>query len=154
MSDTSRGNSFLLCGVGAQLCALRLDQVTETMRLLPIAPIAGAPAFVLGLAIVRGVPVPVVDAGLLLGVVPAMTSTRLVSLNVDGRRVGLAVDSVLGIHEIEGNVLRELPPLLDGGSGEAIDALATLDSELLMILDDARLVPDSTWAMLDEARSA
>jgi purine-binding chemotaxis protein CheW len=59
--------STLLCRVRERLCALPLAHVVETMRPLPIEPLGGMPGFVQGIAIIRGAPVPVVDAGALLG---------------------------------------------------------------------------------------
>jgi hypothetical protein len=40
---------WLLCRAGSFLCALRLADVVEIMRVLRIEPIAGAPPFVRGL---------------------------------------------------------------------------------------------------------
>ena len=50
-----RGAS-LVCRVAARLCALPVRAVIEIMRPLALEPIAGAPAFVAGLAIIRGEP--------------------------------------------------------------------------------------------------
>ena len=46
----------LVSRVATRLCALPVGAVIETMRRLPVEPIAGAPAFIAGLAIVRGEP--------------------------------------------------------------------------------------------------
>jgi purine-binding chemotaxis protein CheW len=51
---------------GAHTVALPLEQAVEVMRPLPIVPLAGAPEFVLGLAVVRGAPTPVVAVERLL----------------------------------------------------------------------------------------
>ena len=45
------------------LAALPLEHVVETMRPLPVEPLGDAPRFILGLSIVRGEPIPVVDVG-------------------------------------------------------------------------------------------
>src|SRR5688572_15607941 len=58
---------WLICRVSTRVCALPLDAVVETMRPLVVEPVAGAPGFVSGLSIVRGEPIPVVDAARLLG---------------------------------------------------------------------------------------
>jgi purine-binding chemotaxis protein CheW len=42
--------SWLLCRAGGRLCALPVESVIETMRVLPIEKIAQAPEFVLGFA--------------------------------------------------------------------------------------------------------
>jgi purine-binding chemotaxis protein CheW len=74
----------LLTRVGARLCAVPLAHAVETMRLLQVSPLADAPSFVRGLTIIRGVAVPVVDLGALLGE-PATAVTRLVLVRVDER---------------------------------------------------------------------
>jgi purine-binding chemotaxis protein CheW len=74
----------LLTRVGARLCAVPLAHAVETMRLLPVSPLADAPPFVRGLAIIRGQAVPVVDLGALLGE-PAVAVTRLVLVRVEER---------------------------------------------------------------------
>jgi purine-binding chemotaxis protein CheW len=97
--------------------------------------------------------VPVVDAGLLLGGEEANAS-RFVSIRIGERTVALAVDAVLGVRAIADDDLRELPPLLGGASGDVIALLGQLDSEMLVVLEDARLVPDSVWVMIDGQVSA
>lgn len=138
----------LICRVAGRLCALPLGSVIETMRVLPVKAVAGAPDFVLGLSIVRGAPVPVVHAARLLAHI-AQPPTRYVSVRVGERRAILAVDEVLGVDEIETETLSRLPPLLHA-SAEVVARLGTLDAELLCVLDTARLVPDSIWQATEE----
>jgi len=146
--------SLLLCRVQTRLCALPLDCVGETMRPLPIEPLPGAPRFVLGLAVIRGVPVPVVDATQLLGMAEARPA-RFVTLKAGDRQVALGVDGVLGVRSIAAESLHGLPPLLaDAGAG-IVAAMGMLDAQLLLVLRGARLVPEELWANLkaDEART-
>lgn len=138
----------LLCRVDQRLCALPLAGVVETIRPLPVEPVAGAPAFVLGLSVVRGVPTPIVDAARLLGG-SGGAPKRVVILKVGERRVGLAVDAVLGLDRIGASSLQALPPLLRNGETEGVSALGTLDSELLIVLQAVRLVPESLLAALE-----
>jgi purine-binding chemotaxis protein CheW len=137
---------WLLCRLGTRLCALRLADVAETMRVLPIEPLVGAPRFVCGLCMIRGSPIPVVEAGPLLD--EKTEPRRLVTLAVGSRRVALAVDSVLGVRIIAAAAISELPPLLQGAAGDVVSAIGTLDAELLFVLSAARL---ATHALLAEA---
>lgn len=160
----------LLVRVQGQLCALPLASVEEAMRPQPVRAIADAPAFVRGLARIRGGPVPVVDVGVLLdanthaaavpsalapaAIPPAPASpsqgSRFVSLRTTtDRRVALAVDEVLGVRTIGEAQLSDMPPLLARAGGEVVSAIGTLDAELLMVLRTSRLVPDEVWAALD-----
>src|SRR5262245_46180333 len=92
----------LVCRVAGRLCALPLGSVIETMRPLPLRRVAGAPAFLLGIGIVRGEPVPVIDAARLLADIAA-PPTRYVSVRVGERRAVLAVEEVLGVRAIPGD---------------------------------------------------
>ena len=136
----------LLCRVHRMLCALPLRDVIETLRPLPIEPLAGAPSYVCGLAILRGAPVPVVDLGLLLGV-EQLRATRLVALRAGPRTVAVAVSAVLGVQTL--GVDGALPPLLQEAGQGAIQSLGSLDRELLLVLEGARLVPGEVYAQLD-----
>ena len=142
--------AWLLCRAGTVLCALPLAQVVEVMRLLPIEMVAGAVPPVRGLCIIRGAPVPVVDAGSLLGE-STMRAERLVAIRVGARRVALAVTSVLGIRWIEAQALHRLPPLLRDAASETIAAIGTLDAQLMFFLNAARIVPP---ALLEGAEPA
>jgi purine-binding chemotaxis protein CheW len=143
--------AFLLCEVGEQLHALPLAQVIETMRPLPIRPIEGAPPFVLGLSVVRGEAMPVVDAAALLGSAAPQptTATRFVSLRVGERRAVLAVGQVRGIRSLPADAFRSLPPMLGSLDHRSVKALAMLDDALVLVLETARLVPDAVWAALE-----
>lgn len=121
------------------LAALRLRDVIETLRPLPIEPLAGAPAFVRGAAVVRGAPVPVVSLALLLGS-DAVAGSRWVALRAPGGTRALEVDEVLGFRDLAPEDLSLAPPLLGRALQEHAEALAVLDGHLVAVLDAARLL--------------
>ncbi|HEY6252436.1 MAG TPA: chemotaxis protein CheW [Candidatus Angelobacter sp.] len=123
----------LIVGVDTRACALPLPYVIETMRQLPIEPVAGSPPFVLGVSIIRGAPVPVVDLGVLLGAGTGDAS-RFVTLRLGDRQVAISVDQVLGVRELETSITQALPPLLQGASHDAIEEIGTLDQQMLVVL--------------------
>jgi purine-binding chemotaxis protein CheW len=153
LAERDRSASMLLCRVATRLCALPLDSVVEIMRPLPTQPLAGAPSYVPGVAIVRGDAIPVVDLASLLGPDGAHP-TRFVTVRVDGRFVALAVDEVVGVQSVAESGIEELPPLLDGAPANVVSAIGTLDAELLLVLRSVRLVPSSVWALLDDGATA
>jgi len=144
----SDATSWLLCRAGARLCAVPLEHVIEIMRVLPIEVVAGAPRFVRGMAVIRGSPVPVVDIGLLFGQ-EASASTRLVTVAIGERRVALSVEGVLGVRSMAAASLGAMPPLLRDAAGDAISAINTLDSELLLFLRAARIASEDLLAQLN-----
>src|SRR5665213_1690890 len=83
---------WLLCRAG-RLLALPLESVVEIMRLLPVEPLPGMPRFIAGLCIIRGSPVPVVNADLLFDS-PDTQASRLMTMMVGDRLIALAVQDV------------------------------------------------------------
>jgi purine-binding chemotaxis protein CheW len=144
---------MLVTRVGSVVCAFPILHVIETMRPLPIEPVAGVPDFVAGLAIVRGSPIPVVNAAMLLGGV-ATAGTRFVIVRSGDRRVALLVDAVLDVRTIEPSVLAALPPLIGGASREVALAIGALDAELVVVLDAARILSADAWHVLERAEAA
>jgi purine-binding chemotaxis protein CheW len=140
-------DTVLLVRAGGRLCGLAVGSVVETMRPLPVALLAGAPAFVRGVAVVRGEPVPVVDLATLLGASEPGAIGRFVTVRAGSRPAALAVTSVLGVSRLDGGG-RELPLVRDACAG-ALASLRTRDDELLVVLATARLVPEEALAALD-----
>lgn len=138
----------LISRVGARYCAIPIEHIEETLRPLPVEPLPAMPAFVLGVSVIRGRPIPVVHAGRLLGDPATTRPTRFVTLKTGQGNVALAVEAVTGVLDLGARPLHELPPLLREASADLVTAIGTLDSELFLLLRSARLVPESVWAML------
>jgi purine-binding chemotaxis protein CheW len=148
--DTS--NRVLVFRVAKRMYSLPLAQVAETMRPLPVQRFNSAPDFVLGAAIVRGQPTPVVSTARLLGE-EAMASRRWISVAAGARRVALEVDDVLGVRTIDAADGAMRQPLLEG-AGERVATLGLLDGELLRTLQVAYVVPEDTWAAIGAEETA
>jgi purine-binding chemotaxis protein CheW len=122
------------------------------MRPLPIEPLTGMPPFVLGVAVVRGFPAPVVDAGLLLNPSASQSTPtvpgRFVSLKLGERTAALAVDAVLEIRWLAAGILADIPPLLREAGAKQMAAIGALDAQLLYVLEAARLVPEPVWSAI------
>jgi purine-binding chemotaxis protein CheW len=112
--------------------------------------LAGAPAFVSGLATIRGAAVPVVDVAAAIGQ-PRRSSNaaRFVALKIAGRRVALAVDEVVDVRRIDRARLADAPPLLGAAREHVASTIGTLDAELLLVLQSGTLVPESIWTALE-----
>jgi purine-binding chemotaxis protein CheW len=135
----------------ATLAALPAENVIETMRPLPYERIAGTPDFVLGAAVVRGVPTPIVDVGALLGMSAERDrARRWLALRVGSRIVALAVHDVLGVRRLSRSSMSAAPPpLLSTAARGAVTALSMLDGELLVVLETARLFPVDMWSAIE-----
>ncbi len=151
MTRAMENDDFLLFRIGTRVAALALHDIQETLRPLPVESLVGAPAFVLGTAILRGLPTPVIDVERLLG---SSTSTiaRFVTLKLGARTVALAVGAVLDVRSLPLHSLSPVPKLLGDAGATLLSALGSLDCELLMVLEAAHVVPDAVWASIDAQR--
>jgi purine-binding chemotaxis protein CheW len=143
---------FLICRIGTTPCALPLAGVVETLRPLPTDALSGAPAFVAGLAIIRGAPVPVISGRYLLAG-SSGSMGRWVVLRAGAHRVALGVDEVVGIEPLPGSDISAMPPLMRRSSAIIAD-MAALDGELLLVLDATRVIPDELFELLQTRRVA
>jgi purine-binding chemotaxis protein CheW len=132
--------------VGGRRCAMAVRHVVETMRPLPIRSLAGAPDFVIGVTTIRGAAMPVVHVGRLLGD-PGRACGRFVVVRTGERVLALAVDGITGVRALPRESMRDLPPLLR--DVETVAAIGTLDADVLLLLQAARLVPDTMWTSFD-----
>lgn len=142
-----RAASWLLCRAGSRAFALPISDVIETLRVLPIEQLAGAPPFVRGLCLVRGVAVVVLDTGALFGE-KALAYQRIVTVRIGERTIGFLAESVVGIRTIPAGALAQLPALLS--EVETIGAIANLDDELVFFLRTARAISEDFLASIDK----
>lgn len=149
-SDDSQTPSYLLCRAADRFCALPIGQVGETMRPLPISPIAGLPDFVRGVSVIRGMPTPVLDLSKLVDGKDTQHH-RLVTINIGSRNVALLVQAVIDVRAISSQAAASMPPLLRDAADKAISAVGILDQELLIFLTSLRSLADAAAIALSEA---
>jgi purine-binding chemotaxis protein CheW len=75
-------------------------------------------------------------------------------MRVGVRRIALAVDEVVGVRAVPSSCLGELSPLIGETSAQIAEAVGTLDGDLLVVLENARIVPPSVWAALERSEEA
>ena len=150
-SSSAEHLSVVIVRAAALLCALPLASVIETMRCPPLTAVSGTPQCVAGVAMIRGAMVAVVDLGILLGSTSAaIPEARLVTLRIGGRSVGLAVHSVIGVRELDSAALAEVPPMLRQANPGVLTAVASLDRELLLVLDGSRILTEELMGRLED----
>ena len=148
----ARGDRYLVCQVGAHACALPLTCVVETMRPQPVETLSGTPGFILGLSIIRGVGVPVVDVAALLG--RSAEPTRFVTIRTGSGLAALATGDVLGVRALGETLIAQTSPLLGEITQEVVSAIAAADQRLVLVLQTSRIVPAAVWSLLEQAEVA
>jgi purine-binding chemotaxis protein CheW len=151
MSPIIGGDDFLICRSDTLRYAVPLAQVIETMRPLPVKQVADMPAFVLGVSIIRGKGVPVLDTALLVSACSSAHPARYVVIKINARTVCLAVDEVVGIRNVPLTLRADVPRLLNPFNSEILAAIAILDAELLVVLQSAHVISDELWCVINNA---
>lgn len=143
----ARSRMALIVEVQSRICGVPLANVIEIMRPLPIEPLSGAPTFVRGIAIIRGIPTPVIDLGAVLGT-PHDAAERFITLRASHRQVALSVSAVLGVRELDTKTIQEVPPLLQEAAKDIVEMIGRLDEKVLMVLRAGWELPDEVWQAL------
>ncbi|WP_344615092.1 chemotaxis protein CheW, partial [Dactylosporangium salmoneum] len=99
LGGVTRMQDQLVFGVGRLLCALPLAAVVETVRPLPVQPLAGGGGALLGVAVIRGGAVPVLDTARLLGD-PGAEPTRFVTAAGPRGTIAFATGDVIGVRAV------------------------------------------------------
>ena len=144
-AEAPAGHSSLVFRAGPLLCALRLDEVIETMRPLATHPLAGTPTFVTGICIMRGAPTLVIDVARLLGGATAEVS-RFVAVRTERGPVAFATGDIHGVRAVRAEGGEHNAALLGDAPARLIAGVGTIDAAPVLLLQSMRLVPDEVWA--------
>lgn len=120
---------------------INVMQVQEVLRLTEIAPVPGAPSYVLGIINLRGNVVTVIDTRARFGLNPAEStdSSRIIIVEVSGHVIGMLVDSVAEVVYLHQSEVDTAPNVSDDAS-RFIQGVCNRDKYLLILVDVNKLL--------------
>jgi len=129
---------------------INVMQVQEVLRVSEIAPVPGAPHYVLGIINLRGNVVTVVDTRIRLGLETSEVtdSTRIVIIEGSKHVVGILVDCVAEVVDLRASELESAPNVGNDESAKYIQGVASHGDELLILVDLNKLLTDDEWEEL------
>ena len=135
--------------LGQERYAFESSYVSEVYPLRDLTPIPCTPAFVLGIVNVRGQLLPVIDLDEFLDLRKREETehARVIVLDVDGVRVGVIADSIVGVRAIATSHIQASLLTLTGRSGELLKGV---DGGHLAILDAAAIISDERLIVSEE----
>lgn len=127
--------------VGDVQYAVDILRVREIIRPLTLLELPHAPPAVIGVADHRGQVVPVVEVRRRFGLAPAASTRRAkwILVDVGGRTVGLAVDTITGVLAATDVDHRPPPALGMGDAARGISSVISHQSGLVFVLDVDRV---------------
>jgi purine-binding chemotaxis protein CheW len=138
MPDDNR--KVLTFSLGAETYGVDILRVKEIRGWSPVTRIPHSASFVLGVLNLRGVVVPVIDLRLRLGLaaaeITAITVIIVLSLHgVNGpREVGVLVDRVNDVVDIEAQSIKPAPPMTGTVADEFVEGIVARE-QMLILLD-------------------
>ncbi|MCB1773450.1 MAG: purine-binding chemotaxis protein CheW [Gammaproteobacteria bacterium] len=127
---------------------INVMQVQEVLRVTEIAPVPGAPGYVLGIINLRGNVVTVIDTRTRFGLPTTERddSSRIVIIESEQQVVGILVDSVAEVVELRQSEIDSAPNIGNEESSRYIQGVASRDADLLIVVDLNKLLSDEEWS--------
>ncbi len=130
---------------------INVMQVQEVLRYSEIAPVPGAPAYVLGIINLRGNVVTVIDTRQRFGLAPAAVTdnTRIVIIEADRQVVGILVDSVAEVVYLRQSEVETAPNVGNDESAKFIQGVCNKNGELLILVELEKMMTEEEWSELE-----
>lgn len=130
-----------------EIYGINVMQVQEVLRYSEIAPVPGAPIYVLGIINLRGNVVTVIDTRTRFGLESTETtdSTRVVIIESEKQVIGIMVDSVAEVVYLRESEIDIAPNVGNDESAKFIQGVSNREGELLILVDLNKLLADDEW---------
>jgi purine-binding chemotaxis protein CheW len=117
-------------------------QVQEVLRMTEIAPVPGAPGYVLGIINLRGNVVTVIDTRKRFGLEPREVddATRIVITEIEQQVIGMLVDAVAEVVDVRMSEIETAPNVGNDESSRFIQGVSSREGELLILVDLNKLL--------------
>ncbi|MDM4767575.1 chemotaxis protein CheW [Pelomonas sp. SE-A7] len=141
---------FLTFRIAAEEYGIDILKVQEIRSYEAPTRVANAPAFVKGVVNLRGVIVPIVDMRIRLAQAAEYTGfTVVIVLNVIGRVVGIVVDSVSDVLELEAAAIKPPPEVGAAIDTRFITGLGKIGERMLILMDIENMVASPDFGLVD-----
>ena len=130
-----------------EVYGVNVMQVQEVLRYTDIAPVPGAPAYVLGIINLRGNVVTIIDTRLRFGLSPAEVTdnTRIIIIEVDKQVVGILVDKVSEVVDLYQHEIDPAPNVGTDANSKFIKGVCYRNDSLMILIDLEKLLTDDEW---------
>lgn len=127
---------------------INVMQIQEVLRYTEIAPVPGAPDYVLGIINLRGNVVTVIDTRTRFGLPSADVTdhSRIVVLEIAGQVIGILVDSVAEVVYIKNSEMESAPNVGNDESARFIQGVCNKNGELIILVEFEKMLSEDEWS--------
>ena len=139
VTDNSR--QYLVFSLGDEEYGIEITHVQEIKSLAHVAPIPNAPEYVKGVLNLRGAIIPIVDLRLRFSMPPRAYDrfTVIIVVAVQDKQIGLVVDCVSDVLDINRDDIDDSPPLADDLDVSWFCGVGKPNERLVFLLDVLQL---------------
>ena len=141
------GSQWVTFNLDDETYGINVMQVQEVLPMTEIAPVPGAPAFVMGIINLRGNVVTVIDTRMRFGLTsnePGPTS-RIVVIETNDQIAGILVDSVAEVVEVKQGEIDTAPNVGNEESARYIYGVVSRGNQLLILIDVNKMLTKEEW---------
>ncbi len=137
--------------LGDETYGINVMQVQEVLRVSEIAPVPGAPDYVIGIINLRGNVVTVVDTRSRFGLPYKEPDdlSRIVIIEASEHVIGILVDSVAEVVELRTDEIEAAPNVGNEESARYIQGVSSRNGKLLILVDLNKLLSDEEIAEMN-----
>lgn len=151
-SDTSAlEGKYLTFVLNHEEYGLEILKVREIIGLMDITPVPQTPAFIKGIINLRGKVIPVVDLRLKFGMPEAeyTKETCIIVVNIDNRLMGIIVDTVSEVLDINAKDIEPAPSLGSSIKTDFILGMGKIKGRVKILLDIDKVLSLEELAMFN-----
>ena len=136
-----------------ELYGIEITKVREIILITDITRIPETPDFLKGLINLRSMVIPVIDLRVRFGRAQPLYDalTVVIILQLAGRTVGMVVDGVSDVVQLQAHEIKPAPELGSTLGGSFLREVAVKDGRMLLLADIAKLVATDGLDLLDAA---
>lgn len=130
-----------------EMYGINVMQVQEVLRVTEIAPVPGAPHYVLGIINLRGNVVTVIDTRLRLGLPTSelTDSSRIIIIEGEQHVVGILADCVAEVVDLRTSDIEVAPNVGSDEGVSYIQGVVSHQDKLLILVDLDEMLTDEGW---------
>ena len=147
--DTLR-NMYLTFRLGNEDYGIEIRYVTEIVGMQKITEVPDMPSFVKGVVNLRGQVIPVLDMRLRFNMEPRPYDERtcIVVVSINTAQVGLVVDTVNEVRNINDDQISPPPKTAGAASAQYIQGMGKVSDAVIILLEGQRLLFEQEMAAL------
>ena len=130
--------------LGGEENGIDILRVQEIIRMQAISRIPKAPEYVEGIINLRGKVIPIINLRMRFGLEKKENDkqTRIIVVKIEGKTLGLIVDSVSEVLRLPSDSIEPAPAIVTGKEGKYLTGVGKIEDKLIILLDLEKLLKD------------